>query len=68
MKMVQIIKSKDPMLWYTKHVGKTVILEREDDLYYWSRDNGGYINIIHKSDAVIINSNDINENIVLGYD
>jgi hypothetical protein len=65
---VKILKSKDSSLWYTKHIGKTVILEREDDLYYWSRDNGGYINIIHKSDAEIVNNYEIHNNIVLGYD
>ena len=41
-------------MWYSKRVGDTVECVREDADYYWSRDNGGHINIVHKKDAVVV--------------
>jgi len=74
MKMIKIIKCSDSHLWYRNKVGETINLVREDNDYYWAREDGklpegGYLNIIHKSDAYIIdNSYEIEDNIVLGYD
>jgi hypothetical protein len=74
MKMIKIIKCSEPNLWYRNKIGKTLNLLQEDDKYYWARQDGtlphgGFINIIYKSDACVIENNSEPENnIVLGYD
>lgn len=50
---VVIVKCNDPLLWYANIVGQRVVVERVDE-YYWSRDRSGYINIIHKHDAEVV--------------
>lgn len=51
---LKIIQCKDSMMWYAGKVGETVVFVREDPDYYWSRDQGGHINIVHKKDAVLV--------------
>lgn len=46
-----IVSARDSLMWYSDKIGQTVDFVREDSEYYWSRDNGGYINIVHKADA-----------------
>lgn len=53
-KMLHIHAVKDPLMWYANKAGENVQFVREDDEYYWSRDNGGYLNIVHKTDAIIV--------------
>lgn len=54
MKKIFINKCSDSMMWYKKLVGQQVEYLSEDEDYYWSRDNGGYKNIILKQDADIV--------------
>jgi hypothetical protein len=49
-----IKQCKDPMMWYADKVGQAVEFIREDRDGYWSRDKGGYLNIVKKTDAVVI--------------
>lgn len=51
---LKIIKCRDSLMWYKDLVGHEVDYLREDSEYYWSRDNGGYTNIVHKSDAEVV--------------
>ena len=57
-KAIRIIKCSDLMMWYRGMVGRTVIFLGEDidakGPIYWSRDNGGYKNIILQCDAELI--------------
>lgn len=55
MKAIRIIKCSDSMLWYAKLIGKTVEFIREIDEGYLSREPSGYINIVRKKDAELIN-------------
>ena len=51
---LHIKQCRDPLMWYSRKIGEDVDFVREDKDYYWSRDDGGYINIVHKTDADII--------------
>lgn len=53
-KMLHINQCSDGMMWYRTRVGEDVSFVREDAEYFWSRDNGGYLNIVLKRDATII--------------
>ena len=35
---IRIVKCKDPMLWYNKHIGEYFKLERLWDTYGWVRE------------------------------
>lgn len=52
-----ITKCNDSLMWYSKLVGQTVPYEGEwsdaPDVYK-SREPAGYINIVKKTDAVIV--------------
>jgi hypothetical protein len=51
---LKIIGCSDSQVWYRDRVGDTVqYLGREGDVY-WSRDSGGYRNIVFLCDAVIV--------------
>jgi len=51
---LKIIGCSDSQVWYRDRVGDTVqYLGREGDVY-WSRDSGGYRNIVFLCDAVLI--------------
>ena len=56
MKAIKIISCCDGHLWYAKNIGHTVVYLGEDKELpvYWSRDNGGYKNIVYRSDAEIV--------------
>lgn len=57
MKALKIIDCTDPMMWYRDMVGETVTLARHPDVdqdVYWSREPAGYLNIVHKKDAEVI--------------
>ena len=55
MKALKIIDCSDPHLWYSNRVGETVDYKGKEDDIYWSRDSGGYVNIVYVKDAVLIN-------------
>lgn len=56
-KMLKIIDCSDPMMWYAKNIGKHAVYLGEDmdarGPIYWSRDNGGYKNIVFQKDATV---------------
>lgn len=58
MKALKIIGCTDSMLWYARRVGDIVpyLGDDMDSLgpIYWSRDNGGYKNIVFQKDAEIM--------------
>ena len=56
MKAIKIIDCCDGHLWYANNINHTVVYLGEDKELpvYWSRDNGGYKNIVYKRDAEII--------------
>lgn len=61
MKALKIIKCSDTMMWYRDKVGQTVVLARRanaDPEVYWSREPAGYLNIVAKQDAEIIEVED----------
>ena len=54
--MIYIVRAKDPKFWYANSIGGrlyTVIVEGADE--YVVRDNEGYLNIILKEDAEVVN-------------
>jgi hypothetical protein len=53
MKMITITGCTDSLLWYADRVGQQVVYLGEEDDIYWSRDSGGYKNIVWKKDATI---------------
>jgi len=58
MKALKVIKCSDALMWYNQSIGAVVPFLGEDIDYkgpiYWSRDKGGYKNIILKGDAELI--------------
>lgn len=58
MKAIKILRCSDSMLWYRERVGDIVpYLGSDTDTkgpIYWSRDNGGYKNIVFQKDAELI--------------
>lgn len=66
MKALKITSCSDPLMWYSERIGAIVPFLGEDVDYkgpiYWSRDNGGYKNIILRRDAELIDipGNEVN--------
>jgi hypothetical protein len=56
MKVLQINKCSDSMFWYCALVGKQVPFIREINEGYLSREPSGYVNIVKKDDAEIIDT------------
>ena len=58
MKAIRILKCSDTIMWYRGMVGRTVLYLGSDidakGPIYWSRDEGGYKNIILQCDAELI--------------
>jgi len=57
MKALKIISCSDSMMWYRDKVGEVVPLakpEHADPDIYWSRERAGYINIVYKRDAEVV--------------
>jgi len=67
MKALKITSCSDPLMWYRERIGAIVPFLGEDVDYkgpiYWSRDNGGYKNIILRRDAELIDipGNEVNQ-------
>jgi hypothetical protein len=54
---IKIVSSGDGVVWYANHVGKTFDVVREDTEtsdVFWTREPDGYINIVYKTDAQIV--------------
>lgn len=62
MKALKIVDCSDSMLWYSDKIGHTCVYLGPDvdskGPIYWSRDSGGYKNIVFQKDAVIIDVED----------
>mgnify|MGYP006280501107 CR=1 FL=1 len=62
MKKLKIIGCSDHLLWYSKCIGEEVAYIGSDTdakgPIYWSRDRGGYKNIVFQKDAIIIGDDD----------
>jgi len=58
---LKLIKCSDPMMWYKSKVGEVVAFVREYDDCYMSREPAGYLNIVKKQDAEIIEFLDSND-------
>lgn len=54
--IVHVTKASDPKYWYATEVGKVFEVIVEDKTEYVVRDTEGYLNIIKKEDAKVINS------------
>lgn len=54
MKELLIKRCRDNMMWYASKIGQTVPLLREGNCFYWSRQDEGYSNIVHKDDAEVV--------------
>lgn len=54
MTVIKINKCSDSMLWYARLVGTTVTFIREVDEGYLSREPAGYLNIVRRDDAELI--------------
>jgi hypothetical protein len=57
MKALKIISCSDSLMWYRNKVGEVVTLakpEHADPDIYWSREPAGYLNIVKKRDAEVI--------------
>lgn len=54
-KRLLITNCSDAMMWYANKAGKEVDFIREESDCYLSRDDAGFINIVKKCDAVILN-------------
>lgn len=57
MRVLKIIDCSDSLMWYRNRIGDIVDFIGEDEQYYWSRDNGGYKNIVKKRDGLIMDFN-----------
>lgn len=53
-KKLLITSCDDPLLWYYSHVGDSVPYTGQEDTIYWSRDNGGFTNMVKKEHAEVI--------------
>ena len=52
--MLKITNCSDTMMWYRGFVGETFPVFGEEADYYISREKGGYVNIVKKCDAELI--------------
>lgn len=51
---LRITSCRDPLMWYAGLVGQVVPLVREEADCYWSREPAGFVNIVRKEDAELI--------------
>jgi hypothetical protein len=58
MRALKIIKCSDPLMWYRGKVGETVLLVREYEDCYMSREPAGYLNIVKLEDAQVVEISD----------
>lgn len=58
MKKLKILRCNDEMMWYSKKIGENVPFVEENTKEYLSREDAGYINIVKKEDAIIVNEDE----------
>jgi len=54
MKKLLIVGCTDPLMWYANKIDQYVVFVSEENDYYWSREDEGYLNIVKKEDAIIV--------------
>ena len=54
---LRITSCSDPHMWYAGLVGQVVALVREEADCYWSREPAGFVNIVRKQDADLVEVN-----------
>ena len=56
---IKVLKCKNPILWYNKHIGEEFEVKFIEDNAYWTREGGIYnaLNWIAKEDATITEGN-----------
>lgn len=59
---IKIIQLSSSSMWYRNKIGQILNVERIDNEYFWCREDAGYINIVHRSDAEIIKEGETNDN------
>ena len=55
-KVLLIIDCTDALLWYRDKIGQHVPFVREEDDCYLSREDEGYVNIVFKKDAKLLDA------------
>jgi len=53
----KIVRCSDSLMWYNDQIGNVfVLIERfpEDKDVYWTREPAGYLNIIKRTDVIIL--------------
>lgn len=53
---IKIIKCNDKLMWYSSMLGSTLYVVREDEDYFWCREPDGYLNIVKKEDAEVLDN------------
>lgn len=54
MKYLKIVDCSDPLMWYSKKIGKCVPLLQQYEDYYMSREDAGFANIVKLKDAIVV--------------
>lgn len=55
-KKIKIIKSSNPLFWYSKHLGEIFMVIKESPDVYWTREKDSWfcLNFVLKEDTEII--------------
>lgn len=56
MKQLFIIQCPDSLMWYADKVGQLVPFHRDGGDCWWSREPAGYVNIVRREDAQLVES------------
>ena len=54
-KRLLITQCSDSMMWYANKIGQEVDFIREESDCYISREDAGFVNIVKKCDALVLN-------------
>lgn len=57
---IKVLKCRDSLLWYAKHIGEEFEVYFIDDKAYWSRERDGQFNCLNwifKEDATVTEGN-----------
>ncbi len=56
LKKLLIIGCSDGMMWYANKIGHEITFLREESDCYLAREDAGFVNIVKKQDATILNN------------
>ncbi|ASN72210.1 hypothetical protein 3S15_24 [uncultured Caudovirales phage] len=57
-RVLRIDRCSDPLMWYREHVGYLADYRSQDADGYWSREPGGYTNVVRPADATVLELDD----------